>query len=100
MGPVRDLTASMGPLSYILREDTWGNGYATEAREHVVAFAFTTAGLERLEAMHHPDSPASGRVLAKVGFIRTGTADRHADDETTAAYQVYALPLLRASLRR
>ncbi|MFF7705680.1 GNAT family N-acetyltransferase [Streptomyces lydicus] len=32
-------------LSYILREDTWGNGYATEAVKHVVVFAFTTARL-------------------------------------------------------
>ncbi|WP_350256660.1 GNAT family N-acetyltransferase [Streptomyces sp. Edi2] len=44
----------MGTLSYILREDTWGNGYATEAVEHVTAFAIATAGLERREAMHTP----------------------------------------------
>ncbi|WUI72498.1 GNAT family N-acetyltransferase [Streptomyces sp. NBC_00400] len=36
----------------------------------------------RLEAMHHPGNPASGRVLAKVGFPRTGTADRHAEGGT------------------
>ncbi|WP_261801821.1 GNAT family N-acetyltransferase [Streptomyces sp. ISID311] len=41
-------------ISYILREDTWGNGYATEAATHVVDFAFTTTGVERLEAMHAP----------------------------------------------
>ncbi|WP_328786965.1 GNAT family N-acetyltransferase [Streptomyces sp. NBC_00273] len=51
----------MGTISYILREDTWGNGYATDAAQQVVAFAFTTAGLERVEAMHHPANPASGR---------------------------------------
>lgn len=83
----------MGTLSYILREDTWGNGYATEAVRYVVDFAFTAAGLERLEAMHHPDNPASGRVLAKAGFTRTGTSDRPADDGTAVPYQVYALPL-------
>ncbi|MEV7384008.1 GNAT family N-acetyltransferase [Streptomyces lydicus] len=57
-----------------------------------MAFAFATAGLERLEAMHHSDNPASGRVLTKTGFTRTGTCDRRTDDGTTAAYQVYALP--------
>lgn len=67
---------------------SWGNGYATEAVEYVVAFAFTTAGLERLEAMHHPDNPASGRVLTKVGFTHTGAFDRHAEDGTVVAYQV------------
>ncbi|MEV6565982.1 GNAT family N-acetyltransferase [Streptomyces kronopolitis] len=91
---LRRRTPTMGTLSYILREDTWGNGYATQAAQHVVDFAFTTASLERLEAMHHPDNPASGRVLTKTGFTRTGACDRHADDGPAVAYQVYALPLL------
>ncbi|WP_328743661.1 hypothetical protein OG436_39740 (plasmid) [Streptomyces caniferus] len=47
--------------------------------------------LERLEAMHHPDNPASGRVLAKVGFIRTGTSDRCVEDGPAVPYQVYAM---------
>ncbi|MGI5262527.1 GNAT family N-acetyltransferase [Streptomyces angustmyceticus] len=91
---LRRRTPTMGTLSYILREDTWGHGYATEAAQHVVAFAFATAGLERLEAMHHPDNPASGRVLTKAGFTRTGTCDRQTEDGTAVAYQVYTLPLL------
>ncbi|MGW7579230.1 GNAT family N-acetyltransferase [Streptomyces sp. NPDC054765] len=97
---LRRRTPTMGTLSYILREDIWGNGYATEAAKHAVDFAVTTAGLERLEAMHHPDNPASGRVLAKAGFTRTGTADRPTEDGTTVAYQVYALPLPWAPLGR
>ncbi|MFG2533381.1 GNAT family N-acetyltransferase [Streptomyces sp. NPDC048516] len=91
---LRRRTPTMGTLSYILREDTWGNGYATQAAQHVVDFAFATAGLERLEAMHHPDNPASGGVLTKAGFARTGTCDRYAADGAAVAYQVYALPLL------
>ncbi|MFJ6792055.1 GNAT family N-acetyltransferase [Streptomyces angustmyceticus] len=93
---LRRRTPSMGTLSYILREDTWGNGYATDAVKHVVDFAFTTAGLDRLEAMHHPDNPASGRVLTKTGFTRTGTSDRPAEDGAAVAYEVYALPMPRA----
>lgn len=50
--------------------------------------------------MHHPDNPASGPVLAKAGFTRAGTCDRHPEDGTTAAHQVYASPLPRAPLRR
>ncbi|MCF3146869.1 GNAT family N-acetyltransferase [Streptomyces platensis] len=97
---LRRRSPSLGTLSYILREDTWGHGYATQAAQHVVDFAFTTAGLERLEAMHHPDNPASGRVLAKVGFTRTGTSDRCVEDGPAVSYQVYALPLPRAPLPR
>ncbi|MGW8701861.1 GNAT family N-acetyltransferase [Streptomyces eurythermus] len=54
---LRRRTPTMGTISYILRDDSWGNGYATH---QVVTVAFTTAGLNRLEAMHHPDNPASG----------------------------------------
>ncbi|MFJ5735060.1 GNAT family N-acetyltransferase [Streptomyces microflavus] len=61
-----------GRVSYVLREDRWGQGYATRAVEELVTFAFTTVGLDSLGARHHPDNPASGRVLAKAGFARVG----------------------------
>ncbi|MFF2013935.1 GNAT family N-acetyltransferase [Streptomyces sp. NPDC058195] len=88
---LRRRSPSMGTISYILREDTWGNGYATHAAHQVAASAFTTAGLTRLEAMHHPDNPASGRVLAKAGFTRIGTSGRYAEDGSTVPYELYAL---------
>ncbi|MCZ2526978.1 GNAT family N-acetyltransferase [Streptomyces sp. HB2AG] len=88
---LRRRTPAMATLSYILREDTWGNGYATEAAERVVRLAFTTTDLNRLEAMHHPANPASGRVLTKAGFTRTGTSHRRAGDGTAVPYQVYAM---------
>ncbi|MFH8343066.1 GNAT family N-acetyltransferase [Streptomyces sp. AM6-12] len=87
---LRRRTPAMGTLSYILREDSWGHGYATHAAHQVVTAAFTTAGLNRLEAMHHPDNPASGRVLAKAGFTRIGTADR-VTETGTVPYELYAL---------
>ncbi|MFE5885980.1 GNAT family N-acetyltransferase [Streptomyces hydrogenans] len=87
---LRRRTPTMGTISYILREDTWGHGYATHAAHQVASVAFTTAGLTRLEAMHHPDNPASGRVLTKAGFTRVGTTDRNTD-HGTAAYELYAL---------
>ncbi|MEU9857261.1 GNAT family N-acetyltransferase [Streptomyces sp. NPDC047974] len=62
-------------LSYILREDTWGNGYATQAVQYVARFAFTAVGLDTLDAKHHPDNLASGRVLEKAGFTRLRMQD-------------------------
>ncbi|MFF5435452.1 GNAT family N-acetyltransferase [Streptomyces griseofuscus] len=88
---LRRRTPTMGTLSYILRDDRWGHGYATHAASHVVSAAFTTAGLTRLEAMHHPDNPASGRVLVKAGFTRIGTSERSGDDGTAIPYELYAL---------
>ncbi|MCX0244349.1 GNAT family N-acetyltransferase [Streptomyces drozdowiczii] len=89
---LRRRTRTMGTISYILREDTWGHGHATRAVQQVVSIAFTTAGLDRLEAMHHPDNPASGRVLTKAGFTRIGTSDRQTD-YGSVPYELYALGL-------
>ncbi|WP_308404479.1 GNAT family N-acetyltransferase [Streptomyces sp. ATCC 21386] len=59
-------------LSYILRDDAWGHGYATAAAALVLDFASTTLDLASVDAKHHPDNHASGRVLIKSGFTCTG----------------------------
>lgn len=58
-------------LGYWIARAHWGNGYATEAGRQLVAIA-RTLGLNRLEASHFTDNPASGRVLEKLGFKPTG----------------------------
>ncbi|MYU55059.1 MULTISPECIES: GNAT family N-acetyltransferase [Streptomyces] len=69
---IRCRTRKYATVSYILREDSWGRGYATHAVAEVLRFAFTTAGLDAVGARHHPDNPASGRVLLKNGFDYRG----------------------------
>lgn len=55
-----------------LGRDWWGRGFATEAAGAVVHHAFTTGAIETLTSSHFVDNPASGRVLAKLGFEPTG----------------------------
>jgi RimJ/RimL family protein N-acetyltransferase len=64
-------------LGYWLTPDAWGRGYATEAGRAVVAMARHGLGLKRLVSCHFIDNPASGRVLAKLGFRPTGLGTRH-----------------------
>jgi RimJ/RimL family protein N-acetyltransferase len=59
-------------LGYWIGEPWWGCGFATEAAAAVVRFAAETLGAGALEAGFLYDNPASGRVLAKCGFVRTG----------------------------
>ncbi|MFF1904220.1 GNAT family N-acetyltransferase [Kitasatospora sp. NPDC058218] len=61
-----------GTLSYLLRPNAWGQGYATEAATRLLALAFGALRLPVVRAKHHPDNSASGLVLAKVGFSHTG----------------------------
>jgi RimJ/RimL family protein N-acetyltransferase len=62
------IAESEGSLGYWLDRAAWGNGYAFEAAQAVIGFAFQDIGLTALRARHAHDNPASGRVLAKLGF--------------------------------
>lgn len=64
-------------LGYWIARTHWGRGYATEAGRAVLEIA-STLGIRHLVAGHFVDNPASGRVLAKLGFRATGrTAPCH-----------------------
>ncbi len=65
-------------LGYWLAPDYWGLGFATEAGRAVVELARESLRLPRLVASHFIDNPASGHVLRKLGFQRTGkVVERH-----------------------
>jgi RimJ/RimL family protein N-acetyltransferase len=59
-------------LGYWIARPYWGRGYATEAGRAVIDHARHSLRLPRLSAGHFIDNPASGRVLAKLGFRPIG----------------------------
>ena len=59
-------------FGYWIARPHWGRGYATEAGQVVVDIARKALRLRKLHAGHFLDNPASGRVLEKLGFRRTG----------------------------
>ena len=59
-------------LGYWIARPFWGRGFATEAGQAVIANARDSLRLKRLAAGHFVDNPASGRVLARLGFRPTG----------------------------
>lgn len=66
-----------GEAGYWIGEPHWGNGFATEALEALLAFAFSEKGLNRVFARHFASNPASGRVMAKCGMRREGVLREH-----------------------
>ena len=58
-------------LGYWIARPHWGRGYAAEAGRAVLGLA-KALGHGRVVAGHFVDNPASGRVLAKIGFRPTG----------------------------
>ncbi|NMF82887.1 GNAT family N-acetyltransferase [Nodosilinea sp. P-1105] len=68
---------NLAELGYWIGQPYWGLGYATEAARAIVAFGFTTLELNRINATHFSDNPASGRVMEKLGMRCEGYRHRH-----------------------
>ena len=60
-------------VGYSLARSRWNRGLMTEALKAVLCFAFETLELNRVEAVHETDNPASGKVMAKAGMKPEGT---------------------------
>jgi [ribosomal protein S5]-alanine N-acetyltransferase len=75
-------------LGWMLTPSAWGNGYATEAGGAVRDEAFERLGLESVIALHHPDNPASGRIMEKLGM----TFERDGIDALGWPYKLWRLP--------
>ena len=63
-------------LGYWIARPYWGRGFATEAGRALLDNARHSLRLGKLAAGHFLDNPASGRVLAKLGFRPTGAIAR------------------------
>jgi ribosomal-protein-alanine N-acetyltransferase len=68
----RDPKKGVYELGFHIRSPLWGRGYASEAAQAVVAYAFDHLGVRALFAGHHPENAASRRLLEKLGFECTG----------------------------
>ena len=62
----------VGSFGYWFGRRYWGQGYATEAAQAVIAFGFLDLRLERIQAAYHPDNAPSGHVLVKAGLMTDG----------------------------
>jgi [ribosomal protein S5]-alanine N-acetyltransferase len=69
-------TANGFEFGYWLGAPFWGQGYASEAAQRLVHFAFAELALDSVRAGWFHDNPASGHVLAKLGARHNGSALR------------------------
>lgn len=51
----------------------WRQGYAPEALKRAITYAFDTLNASVILAGHHPQHPASPKLLDRLGFEKTGT---------------------------
>lgn len=63
-------------FGFMLRQDCWGKGFATEASRAFIDHAFRNTAATELRADVDPRNTASLRVLDRLGFVETGRAER------------------------
>lgn len=65
-------TFQQGELAYWVGEEYWGKGYATEAAQAMVEFAFEIKNYHKIFARYFGSNPASGKVMEKIGMKKEG----------------------------
>lgn len=64
----------LADISYSLGKAFWGKGIITEALQSVLRYGFIEVGINRIEAFHAVNNPASGKVMQKAGMKYEGHA--------------------------
>ena len=60
-------------IGYILKRSAWGKGYATEAAQRLLKFAFEETPLDEIVAVIDAENIASQSILEKCGLVSEGT---------------------------
>ena len=71
-----DDRVDMVEIGYCIGRNWWGREIMPEALSAVMVYLFDEVGMQRIEAGHDPDNPASGAVLRKCGLQYEGTLRR------------------------
>jgi putative acetyltransferase len=59
-------------LGYVLSENYWGQGFATEASKAIIDYAFIELSVDVLSVYHYPFNERSKNVILKCGFNHEG----------------------------
>ena len=65
-------------IGWRLKKYAWGKGYATEAAQACLKFAFDSAGLSEVFAMCANTNAASEAVMKKIGMKKVGSFEHPA----------------------
>jgi len=71
-----DDRVDMVEIGFCIGKAFWGQGIMTEAFRAVIDYLFGEVGVQRIEAGHDPNNPASGAVQRKCGLTYEGTLRR------------------------
>ncbi|WP_051563697.1 GNAT family N-acetyltransferase [Enterovibrio calviensis] len=83
------LRDGLGVLGYWFGIDFWGNGYATEASNALIAFGQKHLGLWRLQVMHLVENDRSRSVIEKLGvqYVENRVNRMQGQDREVCVYE-------------
>lgn len=70
-------------VGYGMLPEYWGRGFGTEAARALIHWAHAARGIRRFRASVSPANLPSLRIVAKLGFVRTGVQWDEEDGEET-----------------
>jgi len=83
----------LGEVGYLVAAEARGRGTATRVMRMIVEWAFRELGMRRVQALVHPDNPASVAVLERLGFEREGLLRRYRPGgEDRIMFAIYSSP--------
>jgi RimJ/RimL family protein N-acetyltransferase len=62
----------LGEIGFLVDPNARGRGVAVRALALLIRWGFDELGMRRIQALVHPDNPASLRVVERLGFAREG----------------------------
>jgi RimJ/RimL family protein N-acetyltransferase/catechol 2,3-dioxygenase-like lactoylglutathione lyase family enzyme len=75
--PSRELPGGMPEAGWLLNQDHWGNGYATEAAQAILDYGRYRLGLPAVWALVHRDNKPSLAVTRRLGMLDIGGGRYH-----------------------
>lgn len=68
-------------MGFCIGRNYWNKGIMTEALQTTIRYLFIEIGFNRIQATHHINNSASGKVMMKSGLKHEGTLKQHQMDK-------------------
>ncbi|MBL4934772.1 GNAT family N-acetyltransferase [Clostridium sp. YIM B02515] len=82
-----NISNSHAEIGFMLNKRYWRQNIMGEVAKEIIRFAFEIIGLNRIEALIHPDNIASIKLSEKLGFQREGLIKEAAYNLRTDEYE-------------
>ena len=89
---IKNEKAKTADAGYCIGVKYWNKGYTSEALRALIHYMFYDVGVNRIEAYHAVNNPASGKVMQKAGMYHEGTCrQKYMSNEGWQDSDIYGL---------